>query len=93
MVVTAFASRNGMAEADRTLWRLRRILEAIGADLAADAVALSASRLQALDDLKTALHSTEHEMRRRHAGSRPRPVGRAVIALRHPAYRPFISPR
>jgi hypothetical protein len=93
MIVTAFASRNGMVEPDRTLLRLRRILEAIEADFAAEPVALSAPRQQALLALSAALDSTEHETHRRRGRNRPPLAGRAVIAFRRAAYRPFISPR
>jgi hypothetical protein len=93
MVVTAFASRNGIAEADRTLRRLRRILEAIETDFAAQPGGLSARRQQALSELNAALDGTDHEGRRRRGGSRQRSVGGSVVAFRHSAYRPFISPR
>ena len=93
MVVTAFASRNGMAEQDRTWHRLRRILETIEADFATEPAAESAARVQALRELNAALDSTEREARRRRGGRRLRLVGGTVIALPHPAYRPFISPR
>ena len=93
MIVTAFASRNGMVEADRTLKWLHRILEAIEADFAVDPAGLSTQRLQALYELKAALDITEHGTRRRHMGGRPPPVGGAVIGFRRPDYRPLSSPR
>ena len=92
MVVTAFGSRNGIDEADRTMRRLRRIIEAIEADFAAEPAGLSVPRQQALRELNAALDSIEQETHRRRGVGR-RLAGGTVIAFPRPAYRPFISPR